>query len=179
MPVSFLQIESARRGAGMTVHAMCRAAGIGVGHYYRAKSGKLQPTVKTLERWRRAIAGAPRARRFEEGAGNKALLRSTYRGYVASLAAELGADAAAVLASDPAQRANSDPVWAQAARVRALAAYCVVVEFDLPAARVAAAIGVTRAAASNMLRRVEAFRDDPAVDEMVERIGRLVSGRGE
>jgi len=179
MQETFQDVEAARRRAGMTVNAMCHAAGVGAHLYYRARSGRTVPTPKTLERWRRALVGGPAAKRLSGAPVNSTLLRATYRGYVAALAPEMGTAAPEVLASDPGLRANSDPAWALAARVRALAVYCVVVEFDMPAARVAAAIGITRAAASAILKRVEDLRDEAGVDALVDRVGKLISGRAD
>lgn len=149
-----------------------------VSTYWRVATGrrhKWQP--RTLQKLAAALQGGrplPRSR-----AEACELLAATYRGYAALIARELGADPQKVLDSDPASRATASAEWALAAKVRALAVYCVVIEFAVPAARVAAAIGVTRAAASQMLRRVEDFRDDASVDALVERVGRLISGRAE
>jgi hypothetical protein len=146
-------------------------AGIALTTYNRARRGRI-PRARTLKALENALRGKVRVRRPD-----RRDVPLAYNGHVAELCRRLGADAEKVLESDPGQRANSDPAWAAAARIRALAVYCTAIEFDVPAAAVARAIGVTRAAASAMLRRVEDLRDDPEIDALVERAGMLISGR--
>lgn len=177
----FANIDAQRRAAGMTVAGLCRKARVPISTYWRiAKRRNKQWRGATVEKFQVALAsstaapppGTPKARR-DDGS----LILSLYRAYAALIAREIGADASSVLASDPSLRATSSPEWQAAARIRALAVYCVSIELSVPAARVAVAIGVTRQAASLMLRRVEDFRDDPEIDALVERVGKLVSGR--
>lgn len=175
--MTFETIEKRRQAAGLTATAMCRRANIPTCTYFRARAGRVTPSEETLGRWARALrGGAPQSRR---GMAAAALIRAVYRGYVATLAPRLGADAALVLSSDPRRSANFDPAWAAAARVRSLALYCAAIELDIPGARLAAAVGMTKQAISVAMRRVEDMRDDPAVDALLEECGRLISGRGE
>jgi transcriptional regulator with XRE-family HTH domain len=174
----FPTIDAKRKAAGFTVAALCRKAQVPISTYWRvAKGRKKRWRDATVEKFQAALVGQSCPGRAPEPTAPPDHLASIYRAYVAILSPELGADPETVLASDPSLRATSSPQWREAARVRAIAVYCVSIELAVPAARVAAAIGVTRAAASAMLRRVEDFRDDPEIDALVERVGKLVSGR--
>lgn len=177
--MDFSEIEAARVRGRISCRGLAQSAGVVVDVYYRARAGKTRPTKRTLGRLEKALGGAPRRRSVGTRNVEPMLILSTFRGWAAHFAGKLGVDPATALASDPGLRANSDPAWRLAAQVRELAAYCTVTELDLGAARVARAIGVTRAAVSLMLRRVEDQRDDPTVEEMVEAAARLISGRRE
>ena len=50
---------------------------------------------------------------------------------------------------------------------------------DALTAGTAEAAGMTKQAVSECLKRVEDLRDDPAIDALVERVSRLISGRVE
>lgn len=160
----------------MSIPELCRRAKIAYSTYFRASTSGKRPRSRTLKRWQDALNARTTTRPRPD---EPVLILSTFRGWAAHFAGKLGVDPATALASDPGLRANSDPAWRKAAQVRELAAYCTVTELDLGAARVARAIGVTRAAVSLMLRRVEDQRDDPTVEEMVEAAARLISGRRE
>lgn len=160
----------------MSVAGLCRRAGVPVSTYWRVQTGRKNGWWKqTREKFERALdgeAGLPRSRMSADG-----VIRDLYRAYVVILAKEMGLRPEPVLASDPKARANTSPEWREAAHVRALAVYCVVTELGVPSARVGRAIGLTRAAVSQINKRVEDFRDDPKIDALVERVGALVSGR--
>lgn len=181
--MTFTEIENLRMRQGVTAHAMCQRAGIAPSVYYRARQrGSVRPL--TGRRWLAVLNGSNIPARRRE-AQNPELIRSVYRGYMLALAHRffpgLPHEAAALeaLAQAPARKANSDPRWAAASRARELAIYCTVIDLGLPGNRVAGAIGVTRAAVSAMLRRVEDLRgDDPTIDTMIETAARLIAGPG-
>jgi hypothetical protein len=170
----FSSIEAERKRSGLSVRQLCLRAKIHQTTYWRVKTGR-EPRFKahTIGKLRKALSGKPVPQ--VSGLAPETLL-TAYRAYCALAAPEFGADPRKVLDADPSLRANASPEWALAARVRAVAVYCVVVEFGVAAARVAAAIGLTRQAVSQMVRRVEELRGDEDQD-FIERIGRLVSGR--
>ncbi|MBV1706287.1 MAG: hypothetical protein KGQ37_03680 [Hyphomicrobiales bacterium] len=105
------------------------------------------------------------------------IIGAVFRGYAAHFAALAGLDAGAALASDPGRRANASPEWRAAALVRAQALYCTVTELNVNGARVARAIGMTRQAVSQALRRIEDMRDDAAFDAALDAAAALISGR--
>jgi transcriptional regulator with XRE-family HTH domain len=175
--MTFQEIDARRKAKGIPAPVLCERAGIDYSTYHRGMRSTRQPRAATLAKLAAALDRdcLPTPARSTDAA----LILATYRGWAAWFAAQTGIDAAGALASDPRLRANASPQWRRAAQVRELAVYCTVTELDLGGARVARAIGVTRAAVSLMLRRVEDARDDPSVDAMVEAAARLISGRKE
>ena len=174
MLMNIHEIDMERRRLGLSQLELARRAGVRASVYYRAASGKTRPRAATLAAWEKALG---KARPPRPASSLDDLIRATYRGWAAHFAGKLGVEVEAALNSDPSLRANASPAWAAAARVRELAVYCTVTELDLNGAKVARAIGVTRAAVSLMLRRVEDIRDDRATSEMIEAAARLISGR--
>jgi hypothetical protein len=158
----------------MSVAGLCRRAHVPVSTYWRVATGRKKgwwpQTIKKLEA---ALDGRdlPRTR-----ADADRVIGDLFRAYVVIFAKELG-HAEEVLGSDPQARANLDAQWRANAYVRALAVYCVTVELGVSGARVGRAIGLTRAAVSQINRRVQDFRDDPKIDALLERVGSLVSNR--
>lgn len=170
----FASIDAARRERGLTVCGLCRRANVPVSTYWRVATGrKAKWRAGTLKKLQAALVVGRAIGR----ADTPDLVAATYRAAVHALCKELGADPEKVLAADPGQRATASPEWAEAARVRALTVACVITALGLPAARVAAAIGVTRAAASDMLHRAEdLWENDPALEALVKRVGKSVGG---
>jgi hypothetical protein len=172
---AFQAIDARRRELKLSISGLCRRANVPVTTYWRVATGrKKQWYPGTLKKFERALAvrePAPKPPADDKAIGD------LYRAYVVILAGEMGQDPERVLRSNPRWRLNTSSQWRDAAYVRALAVYCVTIQLDLSAARVGRAIGLTRAAVSQINRRVEDFRDDPKIDALVERIGQLVSGR--
>ncbi len=102
-----------------------------------------------------------------------ALVRSVYRVHLAQLAERLGLDPGRCLASSPGVCGDGR----YSAMPRRLAVYMTVVGIDVRPARLAEALGVSRAAITKMLHRVEDMRDDPRIDRMLEEYERVM-GRG-
>ncbi len=173
--MTFADIDQARRAAGLSVLALCAASGVAYPTYWRAATGQGVARPSTLRRLRAGLTAPPQAK----PPVNEALTAYAYRGFLAAYAQAAGVDLEAVLASEPKRRANSNALWREAARLRALAVYSTAKKFDLRGARLAAAIGLTRQAVSLMFRRVEDMRDDPDIDALIERAGRMLSGRQE
>ncbi len=177
--MNFVEIEAIRVEAGLSPYRMCQSAMVPTGTYFRFRAGSRKPRPATIDRWLSVLVGGPNARQLSGQPVTDALVAGVYRGFLAAYAQAVGASPEAVLASDPRLRANGDPAWGEAARLRALAVYSTSIEFDLRGARLAAAIGLTRQAVSLILRRVEDMRDDPDIDALIERAGRMLSGRQE
>lgn len=175
MSAMFMEIDRKRKASRRTVCALCREANIPVSTWWRVATGKKKAwRASTVRRLEAALAAQPggRVKRVDTD-----LALAAYRGHVAAISARLGIDPAEVVASIPSRSATQDPQWALAARVRALAIYCTVIEFNLPGAVLARAIGMTKQAVSWNLKRVEDLRDDPTVDQIIESVGRLIAAR--
>lgn len=166
----FRAIEAARREKRLCLDALARWAGVASSTYNRALRGICLPSSRTLDKLEAALAGG----RPKLSAPD---LHTIFRGYLVTAAHALGLDPEVVTASDPGRRATNDPVWARCAHARALAVYCMGMEHGLGPSALGRAAGVTKQAVSIMLKRVEDLRDDPAVDALVEKAGRLISGR--
>ncbi len=174
----FIEIDRKRRASNRTVSGLCRDAGIPVSTWWGLATGKRKAwRASTIRKLEGALALPPRAGSVVRPRHNAQMVLAAYRGHIAAIAPRFGADPAEVAASNPAWRAVRDPKWLLAAKVRSLAIYCTVVEFDIPGAVVARAIGVTKQTVSAALRRVEDLRDDPAIEAIVEAAGRLISAR--
>ncbi len=173
--MNFQQIDAERLRQGRSVLELSRTAGVAYSTYWFIRTGRTTARKSTLERYHAALNNAPR--RTPQRAKHDHRLADLYRAFAVIVAREMGVDPEAVLASNPRARANSCAKWRQAAHVRALAVYCVSVELGVEGASVGRAVGLTRQAVSTIRRRVEDFRDDPAIDALVERVGRMVSGR--
>jgi hypothetical protein len=181
MSPEFTRIDNERRRQKRTVCELCRSARVPVSTYWRLRTQgrKMQPRTKRLLM---AALIRPPQKAAPKPPIAADLIRTAYRGWLVHYCLEAGLDPAAVLASDPARRATANKDWARAAEIRAMAVSSVVTELDLPAKRVAEAIGVTRQAASEMLKRVEDLREDDdgrltARGALIERAGALISGR--
>ena len=81
-----------------------------------------------------------------------------------------GVPVAEVLASDPGRRATFDPVWKRAADLRGRALYVAHAYCGIPQAQLAAAAGLTNAAVSLAMGRVEdaCEPDDDPLFQLVE-----------
>ncbi|MGJ0393014.1 MAG: helix-turn-helix domain-containing protein [Methylocystis sp.] len=175
----FHSIDAARRERGLTVTRLCRIAGVSRTTWQRFSNRSVGRWNRdTIRKFERALSGRSGHAPIAPRNADPLLLAASYRAYVAVLARETGCEPEKILASDPSIRATASPEWAQAAWLRALAVYCVVVEFGVASSRVAAAIGVTKQAASQMCRRVTDRRDDGnELDLLLERVGKMISGR--
>jgi hypothetical protein len=170
----FQAIDAKRRELKLSVSALCRRACVPVTTYWRVATGRKRKWwPQTYRRFETALRGkqVPRCR-----AEADKMIGDLYRAYVVIFAKELG-HAAEVLFADPQARSNLDAQWRASAYVRSLAVYCVTIELGVTGARVGRAVGLTRAAVSQINRRVQDFRDDPKVDALLERVGSLVSNR--
>ena len=172
--MNFQDIDSRRRAAGMSVSELSKRSGVAFSTYWFIRTGRTKPTLKTLQRYAAGLVAVPKAKPHSQ---LQTLALAAYRGHVAGISAKLGIDPAEVVASIPSRSAVHDPKWAKAAKVRQLAIYCTVIEFNLPGAVLARAIGMTKQAVSWNLKQVEELRDDPTVDEIIESCGRLIAAR--
>lgn len=192
--MTFAALDAQRQKLGITGHRLVIEAGMRPVNWYRWKRGS-QPNAKTLRKLRAALdrleADPARRRSSAAPAGAKSggdgparqaeaspeLIKSTYRGFFVAICHHFGAKPQALLDVDPSRTARMDPVWMEAAKIRALAVYCTVIEFDLRLTQIAGVLDITKQAVSVMLRRVEDLRDDPAIDALLTDTSRLLTGK--
>lgn len=175
--MTFEEIDKERVRQGRSVYDLSRCAGVAYSTYWFIRKGRVRPRRQTLERYQIALS-LPPGKRMERSRGAPGdTLIEIYRTYVRRIAHELGVDPVVVLASDPSQRATSNKDWATAARIRAIAVYCMAEGLKIPRARIADAIGVTRQAAAQMVARISAEEEDPNFQDLLDGIGCLVAVR--
>lgn len=164
-------IERQRRQAGLSQAELCAAADLS-SEWYRTVLAAPQLARSSV------LARLEAALRRLAGAGRDAapLAAAVYAACLALAAMECGLDPAAVRAADPRRGATADPAWRQAALARQVALYAMNTMFGLRQRLIAAAAGLTPAAVCLALRSIEDRRDDAAMEALLVRLERLLTG---
>lgn len=160
--------EAAREALGLPLSAVAMAAGIDEKTYRRIAGGTCQPHPSTAKKIDAAIAQLKQVGRAPRLPQSVRLIRAVFEGQVAAQALSLGLNPADIKRQAPELNRPKDPAWLAAARVRRRAMYLVVVALDVPAAKVAEALGLTRQAVSKAIKELEDARDEPAIDAELE-----------
>lgn len=161
----FDRIEKRRQEARIPQTKLAQAAGLSRSSYRAYVARTRTPQSGGLARLRRSLRQLE-AVEEKDMAGRIAVC--VFRAHVLALAAELDLDGPALLAVDPRDRTHPD--FSNANHVRRLATYMTVTGLDVPSRYVARAAGVTKQAVSKWLPKVEDMRDDPAVDDLLDRV---------
>lgn len=172
--MEFQDIERERQKMKIPVAKLCGAAGLTVRTYERIKDGTRTPRPDTLAR---LASGLTVARRQGRPAAAWMERRSQvlFRIILLQLADESQADQALVLEFDPQAKATASKEWMEISRLRHLAMYIMNVILGVPNADVAKAAGVSPAAVTVALQKMEIKRDDPDLDRLFESYARTVS----
>lgn len=165
-------IERERQTRGISRERLALSAGITREWYRKVLLNPSRASAALVARLANAVHHMPEKR----GAPNRLDLVAAYRNALEKICRELDLDFAAVLRFDPKRGATADPAWAAASRAHALATYFLNTGVGHVQKHIAEAIGVSPAAICIRLRKVEAWRDDPAVDRLLERIGLDLTG---
>lgn len=157
------QIERRRQQLGLSKAKLASLAGVNQRYYYEIAARSTTPRRDTLAKLKTALA------RFEKGEPPKFPFQ-VYRLCLGLVCQAEGMPVAEVLASDPGRRATFDPVWKRAADLRGRALYVAHVYCGIPQAQLAAAAGLTNAAVSLAMGRVEdaCEPDDDPLFQLVE-----------
>ena len=158
---AFSAIDAKRRKAGLSVDALCQAAGINSRNWYLWAAGR-DPRPSSIRSLKRALAELQREQQLLTRA--RPVFPALYRLFLTTLAQRDGLDPLAVAEADPQANAKGDPAWRAAAVVRHRAIYLTVTTLDVPGSVAGALAGVSKQAVSKVLRSVEDSRDDPAID---------------
>lgn len=142
------QIERRRRQLGLSQSRLATLAGVSASHYYDIAARRSEPRKTTIAKLKVALA------RHEKGDPPAGPLL-IYRLCLAVVCQADGVPLAEVLAQDPGRKATFDPVWKRAADLRARALYLAHTYCGLPQAQLATAAGLTSAAVSLAMGRVE------------------------
>lgn len=171
---SYLEIERRRRAAGVSQARLVAAAGIGWRTWQRARAGHTElqrGTIYKLNRALERLAGAPAAPAPD-------IIAAFFRSATLAIEAEIGADAELIAATtvtrDNRQR---DPREVAAGRLRRLAIYITTVELQVENVTLADAIGCSRQNVQQARGSVENLRDNPLVDQLLERCAAKLTGR--
>lgn len=153
-------IDRQRGRIGLTHRALCELSGLHPTHWYDLRRGAVRPTRRTLDRLQKAVIRRRRpcpppvlAHFFWTVAG---LFGEAY-----------GLELSAVFDSP------RDPRGA-AAKCRRLATYVLTVELCVDNVDLAVALGQSRQNIHKGRNIVELRRDDPTVDELIERVSTRV-----
>jgi hypothetical protein len=151
---------------------LCRMSGVDISTWDELRRGLRAPRERTVERLKAALAEQPPPRAPE-------LVAALHRAVMALLALAGGADAEDMLAQDFSAERPRNALWLQAARLRAQATYIATVELLIGNAALGRAIGCSRQAVKQARDDIEEERGDPAIDALLDRCARLVTGRTE
>lgn len=170
-------LEETRSVAGVSQAVLSLQANISDRTYRTIVASPAHAKPAVLGRLERALDRLTRAPKFE--ALEAELIASTYRGFVAVLAPDLGVSVADVDAADPRSGATADPHWRACAHVRQAAIYLTNTSLGVRQRRLAEVLGLTPAAVCLALQSVEDRRDDPELSEALRRAARIITGRDE
>jgi transcriptional regulator with XRE-family HTH domain len=165
----FAAIERRRRALGLSCRKLATAAGLSARAYARLKAGVTATMRKrTRAALHAALDAAPRAAPADT-------FVALHRGAMTLFARELGADPETVLATDFSKQTSVNPAWLMAARIRRLAMCVLADELDIPKARIAHAIGVTKQNVGQAVTQISDLRDrDPKIEAAIVRVARLL-----
>lgn len=170
-------VEKKRQAKKLSQARLADQAGISESTYRRIVKSPGQASLALIDRLERALAHllqVPRVDLLE-----KALVLSTYRGFVAVLCEHFGVTPDDVDAADPRAGATADPHWRACAHARQAAIYLTNTALGLKQRRLAEVLELTPAAVCLALRAVEDRRDDPDLDVALRRAAKTITGREE
>ncbi len=158
-----------RRAKGLSVFALCRAASVQPSTWWRLRTGRTARIRRgTVQKLLAALNDKPVERIALDDHHAPRVIRAIYRGHVLHIAALFG-----LRGEDVLDRPEAREFW----EVRALAMSCTSTDFGIRGADLARAIGVSKQVVSWNLKKAEDMRDDPKVDALVERMGRLIAAK--
>jgi hypothetical protein len=178
-------IEALRRKKGATASGMCRRADISLATWINIRKRRTRPQRFTLQCLWSALLGAPlpdrRSARRVISVENELppidprAIRAMFKAALVLIAKARGMDPDTVLTTDFSKQRPDAPGWLEASRCRQMAIYFVRIEFEIESATMARAIGLTPPGVRQACNRVEKWRDDPAIDELLDRVRAIVA----
>lgn len=152
-------------GETMSLGAVARHAEVNRSHLYQLRKGHHRASKPTVAKLKSALAA--RQRHDHLGAG---MMRASYRAALIVAALLLGLDPDQVLASPAAANRPANRAWRQAAMARRLALYGCNVGLGMSQSEAARAAGLTRAAVSLGIKKIEDLRDDAQFDLLAAKL---------
>lgn len=171
------RIEVMRQKVGVTREALERTAMIAGRHYTHLLAGRYSPRRGTVNALHLALDRLKKNRNADVSS-QSVLINMAIRFAIALICEARGIDAAPIQNSNPAKRATQSPEWLEASLVRRDAWALVSNAFGVSGSDLARAAGVSKAAISLALGKVEDARDDKDFDREMERLERALTGGG-
>ncbi len=167
-------IDADRKSQKLSHAQFCRLANIESSQWFRLRRGEYQPTLRTIERLKSALAGQ------RVGTSSQQLVKCCFEASLAVLRILIGDDLKLIAACAEKRPRNGAPAKISEGRLRRLATYVVTVELCIENADLARALGVSRQNVKQARDDVEDLRDGSApVSDLLDRAGALVRGEAE
>jgi transcriptional regulator with XRE-family HTH domain len=161
--VNFIDIETARQRAGLTVLELSRRARIAPSTYWFIKTGRTKARDNTLSRYAQALTSAGDETRSHPA-------RAMYRSSLAYIALQMGFDPAEV-----SENPNARGFW----KARALALSSVAADLGLRHAELGRALGLSKQIVNWNIKQAMHMQDDPALKWYFEAAGKLAAQEAE
>lgn len=162
-------INKARIEAGFSHEQLCIRAQVSVRNWYRLLKGEQEPSAQVLGSLRKGLGEFTTAKPPQ-------VIASYHRLVMMMLANELQFDVVALLQTDFSVQRPHVAQWLAAARIRNLAIYLTTVELEVENVEFARALGLSREAVRKARNKVEDLREDPATDDLLNRVAMMVRG---
>jgi len=168
-------IDQVRQAHGISMNRLAAEAGVSRTWYQTIDRDPARASEAVLSRLAAALRRLREGQRHDE-AMLASLVAATYGGFLAAVCRELALDVALVRAADPRAGKTADVGWRAMARARQLAVYLTNISLGVQQRVLARAVGLTPAAICLGLKTIEDLRDDIAIDALIERCARQVTG---
>lgn len=158
---------------------LCRLAPISADRWWRLRQGGEKPAPITVARLKAVLEAVRGAKASDQIVCLQIpLLAPIVRVIMAYLARETAMPVDVMLAQDLTVERGQNAVWLQAARLRQMALYLLIIECDIKGAELARACGVTRQAVSLAKQSVEKMEaGDLAVRDLLARARHVLVGQ--
>lgn len=168
-----LELNERRKALGIATHVMLAAAAVSARTWDYLRAGHTLPQRGTLIRLERALDRIERGAPLEQPPH---IIASFWCVATLFFAAELDVSPDIALAPDGAS-CPEDPVWLAGSRARQLGFYLTNTELGVSVTQLAKACGTTKQRVHKAVNRIEDLRDDPAIDQLLDRASVHLSGR--
>lgn len=171
---NFFDVDRRRRDRGLSIEALCKAAGVSVRTWWRIKARPAAAEERTLRRLEAALGAV-----HQEAAPAIDAVRSLIQATLALLAATAGLDPERqVLRQDFTVQKPLDRDWLAASHLRRAAMWLVLMHVDgVERKDIAAACGCSRQNVAQAIQFVEERTEaEPAFASLLDRVGTLING---
>lgn len=158
---------------------LCQRARVDVDTWWRLRRGERPPRPSTLRKLRQALADIGREHKRRAHWEAATLTSCAYAGVLAVVCAAKGKNFLAVQRELARTGENAaDKRWRAASELRAAAIYLLNTAGNVPPGLIARAVGITPAAVSLLLNRIEERRERASFDALLTTIEQTIRGGG-